>query len=66
MKFVNIKLKLFYFIIKIIKMLYSLLIKNNKIIYLINSTLNMFKMTDSVNVTEILNFKENKCIFNEL
>ena len=65
MKSVNIKLKSFCFMIKIMKMLYLSLIKNDKIIYLTNLILNMFKTTNSVNVIKILNFKENKCIFNE-
>ena len=51
---------------KIIKMLYLLSVKDDEIIYLINSTLNMFKITDSVNVTEISNSEENKCISDEL
>ena len=50
---------------KIMKMSYSLLIKNNEIIYLINLMSDMFKTTDSVNVIEILSFKKNKCIFDE-
>ena len=66
MRFINIKSKLSHFMMKIMKMSYSLLIENNEIIYLTNSTLNMFKTTDSVNVIKILNFKENKCIFDEL
>ena len=46
-------------------MSYLLLIESNEIICSINLTLNMFKATDSVNVIKILNFKEDKCIFNE-
>ena len=47
-------------------MSYSLLIKSNEIIYLTNLILNMFKITDSVNVTEISDSEENKCISDEL
>ena len=48
------------------KMSYLSLIKNDEIICLTNLTLNMFKTTDSVNVTKILNSEGNKCVFNEL
>ena len=47
-------------------MSYSSLIKNNEIICLTNSILNMFEITNSVNVTEISNSEENKCVFDEL
>ena len=65
MRFVNIKLKLLHFMMKIMKILYSLLIKNDEIIYLINLMLNMFKIINNVNVIKILNFKKNKYVFNE-
>ena len=65
MKFVNIKLKLFCFIMKIIRMSYLLSVKDNEIIYLINLMLNIFKITNNVNVIRILNSKKNKYVFNE-
>ena len=66
MKFVNIKLKSLYFIMKIMRISYLLLIESNEIIYLINLISDMSETTDNVNVTEILSFKKNKCVFNEL
>ena len=47
-------------------MSYSLSIENDEIICLINSTLDMFKTTDSVNVIKISDFRENKCVSDEL
>ena len=66
MRFINIKLKLFYFIMRIMKMSYLLLIENNEIIYLTNLMLDMFETTNNVNVIKILNFKKNKCVSDEL
>ena len=43
---------------KIMRMSYLLLIKNDEIICLTNLTLNMFKTTNNVNVIEILNFEK--------
>ena len=65
MKSVNIKLKLSHFMMKIIKMLYLSSVKNNEIICSTNSTLSMFKTTNSVNVIKISDFKKNKCVFDE-
>ena len=65
MRFINIKLKLFHFIMKIMRMSYSSLIKNDEIICLTNLMSDMFKTTDSVNVIKISDFRKNKCVSNE-
>ena len=51
--------------IKIMKMSYLLLIENNEIICLTNSTSDMFETTNNVNVTEISDSEENKCVSDE-
>ena len=66
MRSVNIKLKLSHFMMRIMRMSYSLLIENDEIICLTNLMSDMSETTNNVNVTEILNFKENKCISDEL
>ena len=64
-RFINIKSKPFYFMMKIMRMSYLSSVKSNEIICLTNLMSDIFKITDSVNVIKISNSEENKCISNE-